>query len=118
MTKAQRKKQAKKILNSAKSAGVEENFFFTTTFERYLNQLEILDQLSEAIKEDGMTVEKEYVKNRKNVYTNPAVKEYNSTTDSANKTVSALIRIIKSFDTSKKTIKDPLADIINGDSDE
>jgi hypothetical protein len=43
------------------------------------------------------------------------VSDYNRTTDSANKTVATLLRILKSFDgneTHEET--DPLMDIING----
>jgi hypothetical protein len=64
----------------------------------------------------GMLVDKEYVKGRKNVYSNPAVSDYNRTTDSANKTVATLIRIIKNFgvDEDKEDI-DPLMEVINGE---
>jgi hypothetical protein len=62
-----------------------------------------------------MLVSKEYVKGRKNLYTNPAVSDFNRTTDSANKTVATLLRILKSFDAdSSQDDIDPLMDIING----
>lgn len=107
--------QAKEILRIAGESGVESNFFFLTTFKRYQVQLNILTDLERAIKEDGMTVTKEYVKGRKNVYSNPAIQDYNRTTDSANKTVATLMRILRNFgvsDTSKN--EDPLMKIING----
>jgi hypothetical protein len=73
-----------------------------------------LDELKKAIEEEGMLVSKEYVKGRKNLYTNPAVSDYNRTTDSANKTVSTLMRIIKSFGDGGKTEEiDPLMEILN-----
>ena len=40
-------------------------------------------------------VTKEYVKGRGNVYTHPAISEYNKTATSANQTVATLIKIIK-----------------------
>lgn len=95
MKKVQR--QAKEILKEAEKQGVEQNFLFITTFKRYLRQLDTLDKLEAKIEEDGTLVTKEYVKGRGNVYIHPAVSEYNRTTDSANKTVSTLIRIIKGF---------------------
>jgi hypothetical protein len=73
------------------------------------------------MKDEGLTVTKEYVKGRKNLYSNPAVAEYNRTTDSANKTVSTLIKIIKGFkgEDSNNSDVDPLLAIINGgDEDE
>ena len=62
----------------------------------------------------------EYVKGTKNMYAHPAVAEYNKTTDSSNKTVSTLMRIIRGFGSGskKQTINDPLADIMNGADDE
>lgn len=108
--------QAEEIIRIAEESGVQSNFFFITTFKRYQVQLNILNELEKAMKDDGMLVSKEYVKGRKNLYTNPAVAEYNKTTDSANKTVSALMRIIKGFNVEKQEEpeEDPLMNIING----
>ncbi len=107
--------QAQEILKIAEESGVQSNFFFLTTFKRYQVQLSILFELEQSIKEEGMLVSKEYVKGRKNVYTNPAVAEYNKTTDSANKTVQTLMRIVKEFNVSDKSEEeDPLMRIING----
>ena len=108
-------RQAEEIIKLAESSGVQANFLFVTTFKRYQVQLNILDELEKAMKENGALVEKEYVKGRKNLYSNPAVSEYNRTTDSANKTVSTLMRIIHSFTIGdKQKESDPLMDIING----
>lgn len=91
------RKQAAEIKRTAEESGLQSNFFFATTFDRYLMQLEILESLKDAIKEHGMTVEKEYVKGRQNLCSNPAVADYNRTTDSANKTVACLMRILKNY---------------------
>lgn len=114
MKKKDLKKQADEIIKLAEETGVQSNYFFVTTFERYQVQLKILDDLKKAIEEEGMLVSKEYVKGRKNVYTNPAVSDYNRTTDSANKTVSTLMKIIKSFGEDDKEERDPLVEMING----
>lgn len=112
--------QAKEILKIAEESGVQSNYFFLTTFKRYQMQLVILVNLEKELKENDILVTKEYVKGRKNLYTNPAVAEYNKTTDSANKTVVTLMKIIKSFNVSEDTEEtDPLLNIINGgDADE
>ena len=89
--------QAEEILNIAQKHGVEQNFLFITTFQRYQVQLKILTDLQRKIKEDGALVTKEYVKGRENVYTHPAIGEYNKTCTSANQTVATLIKIIKSL---------------------
>lgn len=89
--------QAEQILKKAEAKGVTSNFFFVTTFKRYQVQMGILHDLEQEIEEEGMTVEKEYVKGRKNVYVNPAVKEYNTTSAAANNTVLTLIKIVEGF---------------------
>lgn len=112
--------QAVEILKIAEETGVQTNFFFVTTFKRYQVQLSNLSELEKAIKETGTLVTKEYVKGRANIYVNPAVTEYNRTTDSANRTVTTLMKIIKGFakeDEERDADYDPLMSIINGDSD-
>ena len=89
--------QAKEVLRIAQEHGVEQNFFFITTFKRYQVQINILTELEKKIQQDGALVTKEYVKGRENVYTHPAISEYNKTCTSANQTVATLIKIIKSL---------------------
>lgn len=112
------KKQAAEIMRIAEAAGVQTNYFFLTTFDRYQTQIAILEDLKKRISESETLVTKEYVKGRENVYTNPAITEYNRTTDSANKTVGTLIKIIKGFkgEDGGEDI-DPLFNIINGGGD-
>lgn len=117
MAKVDLNKQADEILRVAESCGAQSNFFFVTTFKRYQVQLKILSDLEKAIKEHGTQVTKEYVKGRGNLYSNPAIADYNRTTDSANKTVATLMRILKNYgvDESSNDEVDPLMAIINGD---
>ena len=115
MKKQSLEEQSQEILRLAEESGVQSNYFFKTTFERYTVQLHILTELQKAIEEEGMLVSKEYVKGRKNLYTNPAVSDYNRTTDSANKTVSTLMKIIKNFGVEESDDADPLMEMINGD---
>ena len=100
------------LLKLAEENGVQDNFLFATTFERYKTQLQVLEQLKETIDKSPVVVKKSYVKGQENLYTNPAVSEYNRTTDSANKTVSTLMRIIRTFGDTKEEA-DPLMDILS-----
>lgn len=116
-------KKASEILKIAEQYGVEKNFLFITTFQRYTVQLKVLQELEKAINANGATVTKEYVKGRKNLYTNPAIKEYNNAVNSANKTVSTLMSIIKTNSDkynpeSSDEEDDPLLRALNGDDDE
>ena len=114
------KRQADEILKMAETAGLQENYFFKTTFQRYQVQIGILAELQKTIESSETLVEKEYVKGRGNLYTNPAITEFNRTTDSANKTVTTLIKILKGFKASESSNEqDVLLSIINGgDEDE
>lgn len=85
---------AEEILRIAAQNGVEQNFFFITTFKRYQVQIKILNDLEKTIRSEGNTVTKEYVKGRKNVYTHPAIGEYNKTSTAANQTVQTLMKIV------------------------
>ena len=120
MAKLSLNEQAQEIIRIAEESGVQSNFFFITTFKRYQVQLNILTELEKTIKAEGALVTKEYVKNRKNLYTNPAISDYNRTTDSANKTVTTLMRILRNFgvDDAGEQDVDPLMKIINGGDDD
>lgn len=115
MQKRNLTEQAQEILKIAEKHGVEQNFFFITTFKRYQVQIGILNELEKTIKDDGILVTKEYIKGRKNVYSHPAISDYNRTTDSANKTVATLMKIITTLrDRQSEDEYDPLLEMISG----
>lgn len=116
-----RQQQAEEIKRIAEESGVQSNYLFITTFDRYQVQLRILDRLEKAVDEaEEVTTEKVYRGKEKNLYANPVFTEYNRTVDSTNKTVSTLMRIIKNFNVgdSGKEAKDPLVAILNGGDDD
>ena len=53
--------------------------------------------MEKEVNESETLVTKEYIKGRKNVYSNPAINSYNRTTDSANRTATTLMKIITSL---------------------
>lgn len=107
--------QEQEILKLAKENGVESEYLFSTTFHRYKVQLKVLADLEKTIDDEGMLVKKEYVKGRKNLYTNPAITEYNRTTQIANNTVATLLKIIRNRKEDNNTNEeDPLFEAING----
>ena len=115
MNKVSLNKQAQEILRIAEQHGVEQNFFFLTTFKRYQVQIGILNDLEKTIRAEGTLVTKEYVKGRKNVYSHPAISDYNRTTDSANKTVVTLMKIITTLrGRQEDDAPDPLLEILSG----
>lgn len=105
--------QANELLAKAEEKGIQTNFFFRTTFKRYQVQMQILSDLEKEIQKEGTTVAKEYVKGRKNLYTNPAIAEYNKTATAANGTVATLINIVKSLSEDGETKTSKLEQLLN-----
>lgn len=88
------KQQAADNLRLAGERGLEDSFYFVTTFQRYQVQLGILEDLQRVLEAEEVLVEKTYVKGRPNLYANPAIAQYNATADAANRTVSTLLKIV------------------------
>jgi hypothetical protein len=108
--------QANKIMEIAEHYGAQGNFMFVTTFKRYLVQINILNELEKVIEADGTLVTKEYVKGRENVYTHPAIGEYNKTTTAANNTAQTLIKILRELAADRdEEGDDPLLKIMAGE---
>ena len=111
LAKKSLQEQADELLFLAEQSGVKTNYFFATTFKRYTVQLKILADLESEISRGDTLVSKEYVKGRCNLYTNPAITEYNKTATAANGTVTTLINIIEKL--SKTDSSETLADIMS-----
>jgi tRNA nucleotidyltransferase/poly(A) polymerase len=95
------KQQAEEIMKTAKDYGLEQNFFFTTTFEKYLTQLEILEKIKSELPQD----DEEFTK----------AMQYTKIVDSSNKTLSSLIRLITTMRNGRgKRTSDPLLDFLSG----
>ena len=109
-------KSIAELKQMAEDYGVQDNALFKTTMDRYMTQIKVLERLKETIDDAAdVLVTKEYVKGRGNYYTHPAITEYNRTSDSANKTVATILKIIKNFGDGETGNDDPLAELINGD---
>ncbi len=105
--------QANELLAKAEAKGAATNYLFKTTFGRYQVQIKVMEDLEKEIAELGATVKKEYVKGRKNVYTNPAITEYNKTATAANGTVATLIKILESVAMEEREqAVDPLRELL------
>ena len=86
--------QAKKFMTLAKKYGVEKNFLFVTNFKQYMTLIKISLDLEKTLKNEGYLTTKEYVKDRKNIYTHPALPEYRKTVESIGKISTVLMNII------------------------
>ena len=104
--------KAAEILRKAEEEGVTKNFLFTTTFNRLRVQIEDMEALENAAKEEGPLVTKEYVKGRKNLVVNPAITEYNRTATAANGTVATLLNIMKNLPKEEGEQKSKLEELL------
>lgn len=108
---------AVKFLEIAKEIGVDSDYFFKTTLARYRFLCTILTRLKKSINDEGVIVKKEYVKNRQNIYTHPAIAEYDKTSSAANNTAATLLNIIERAMKANHTPeeeRDELLEALNG----
>ena len=95
MAKSWAEKDATQPLKAlAKSYGVEKNPLVLELIGKYESQKARLVKMLTEIGNSDLTCTKEYVKGRKNVYTHPAISEYNKTSTAANQTVQTLMKIV------------------------
>lgn len=108
-------KMGDNILEKAQKTDNEDNYYFITTFRRYQKQLNILFKLEVEIEQlDSLMVEKTYSQDKKNLYTHPAITEYNRTCTAANQTAQTLIKIINDMKRDDDEI-DEFAEFMNRD---
>jgi hypothetical protein len=109
------KKREDEIIERAKQIGVEDEYLFRTTLDRYQTQIRFCEDLKKAYEDNGTMVEKEYIKGRLNLVVNPVINAYNQTVAGANKTADTMIKILKSVDPeTKKAKNDPVLGILKG----
>lgn len=109
------RQKEQELMELAKESGLECDYLFQTTMKRYQRQIRTLESLDDVLEQAEVLVTKEYVKGRENIYVHPAITQFDRTSDSANKSVATLIRIIKSFGVDEaKEENDPLMEMING----
>lgn len=106
------KTRAEDIIKRAEESGADESYYFINTFNQYETQLHILEELAKTIAEEGTLSTKTYVKGRENIYIHPAVREYNNTANSINKTVDTLLKIVDNFNNTDDV--DPLVKALQG----
>ena len=85
----------RKLIAFGRTFSVDADEDYKAAAKTYAEEASLIAQMRQQLKDDGMTVTKEYVKGRENICTNPAIAEYNKTSTAANSTVDTLMRIIE-----------------------
>lgn len=84
------------LLELAKEYHVDNNALFLNAARQYQTQALVIEMMKNQLEADGSAVStKEYVKGRENVYANPIIKELPKHADSASRTLSTMLEIIK-----------------------
>ena len=73
------------------------NFLYRSTLDRYVTQLNLLDQAQNDMNERGLTVVKTTPRGAEIEVANPSIQVYNQTASAANSTVSTLLRVVQTF---------------------
>ena len=89
--------ELKEIEEAAKAANCDTNFFYRTTLDRYVNQIDLLEKARKSIEEDGLTIIQITPRGAERKIPNPAVQIYNQTASAANSTVQTLLRIVQTY---------------------
>lgn len=101
----------KQVIQMAADYGVADNPLFVQTLKNYETVQRAIELTNEILNSDDMTISKEYVKGRENLYMHPAIKELPKQIDVANKTVDKLLDIIEKLG-KKSSTGDELLDYI------
>jgi hypothetical protein len=94
MAKRKVKTTYTELLELATEYGVENNALFINAAKQYELQMQVVDMMRKAIDGEELTCQKTYLAGEKNTYANPLIKELPRHTDSANKTLMAMLEII------------------------
>lgn len=103
----------KEIRNIAEKYGVDKNPMFESTLRNYETIQKAIEIIHKTLETEEMTITKEYVKGRENIYLHPAVKELPRQVDIANKTMETMLKIIKQFGIIEETETDGFESFIN-----
>lgn len=85
----------------------EEDFIVST--KTFVEEARLIAEMRKQLKEDGLTVMKEYVKGRQNVTAHPLIAEIPKHVDCANRTLAIMVQIIETRgDKPEKEVEDDL----------
>lgn len=92
------------ILAMAEQYGVADNALFIQTLKNYETIQRSIEGIDQIVNQnDDLTISKEYVKGRENLYLHPAIKELPKQIDASNKTLDKMLDIIEKLGTPRQT---------------
>ena len=96
------------LKKEAEKKGLLDNLLFCELLDDFVYQTNLLKRLQKEIDEGELTTEKTYIKDNPNVSPNKLIATYNATSNARVNTVSAIAKVVNSFNETKKVEDDPL----------
>ena len=106
--------RVEKLKAEAKAKGLLNNLLYEELLDDFAYQTKLMIRLRAEIDGEELVTEKTYIKGSPNQSPNKLIATYNATSNARVNTVSAIAKVIKSFDETGGAKHDPLMDIING----
>lgn len=102
------------LKQEAEEKGLLNNLLYEELLDDFAYQTNLMHRLRAEIDSADLLVKKTYIKDNPMMAPNKLIATYNATSNARVNTVSALAKVIKSFNESLEKNTDPLLDIING----
>lgn len=87
------KKNREKLFEMVQGLSIGDRMLFDELFDVFETHVGICKQLKEEMKNDGVIIEKEYVKGRPTIVAHPAITNYNASSKALNSTASQLSKL-------------------------
>lgn len=100
------------LKEEAREKGLLDNLLYCELLDDFVYQTQLLRRLRKEIDEGELTTEKTYIKDNPNTSPNKLISTYNATSNARVNTVSAIAKIVNSFNENKKAEVDPLMTLI------
>lgn len=110
--------RVEELKQKAAEKGLLNNLLYEELLDDFAYQTNLMRRLRAEIDEGELAIEKTYVKGKSFTAPNKLIATYNATSNARVNTVSAIAKVIKSFDESEDTKTDPLLELMNGGDDE
>lgn len=106
--------KVEQLKKEAEEKGLLNNLLYEELIDDFAYQTNLMRRLRAEIDGGELVTEKTYIKNNPNQSPNKLIATYNATSNARVNTVSAIKKVLDTFDESKKDNDDPLLDLLNG----
>lgn len=106
--------RVEELKKEAEEKGLLNNFLYEELLDNFAYQTNLMERLKAEIDSGDVITEKTYIKGAPNLSPNKLIATYNATSNARVNTVTAIAKVIKSFEESRANTKDPLLEIMSG----